>query len=337
LLDDCGRIAQAGSVKKSLLLALLTIWVALTFTFVLIRQMPGDVLHNFAMQIQSTQGVPYEQAREMAKVMINYDPDQPILEQYTAYLGNLAQGELGRSTVYRIPVSSILLAALPWTVFITFMSAGLSFVIGVCLGLWAAWRRGSWLDPALTLYATLTQAIPDFLIGVILLLVFGIHLQWLPLRGAYSPETDPGLSPQFLGSLLYHAVLPILAFSIPATGSWALSAKASATSVLGEDYLLVARAKGLKPWRILRDYLGRNALLPLVASLATSLGGLLGGSMLIETMFGYPGLGYFLAQSIGTRDFPLMQGLFLLSTVAIVASNLMAEALSRKLDPRVSR
>jgi peptide/nickel transport system permease protein len=140
-----------------------------------------------------------------------------------------------------------------------------------------------------------------------------------------------------LGSLLYHAVLPILAFSIPATGSWALSAKASATSVLGEDYLLVARAKGLKPWRILRDYLGRNALLPLVASLATSLGGLLGGSMLIETMFGYPGLGYFLAQSIGTRDFPLMQGLFLLSTVAIVASNLMAEALSRKLDPRVSR
>lgn len=324
-------------MKKTLALALVTIWVALTFTFILVRQMPGDILHNFALNIQNTQGLPYDQAREQAKLLINWDPDEPVLKQYARYLGNLARGELGRSTTYRIPVSTILWAALPWTVFITFVAASASFVVGVSLGLWAAWRRGSWLDPALTFYATLTQAIPDFLIGVILLLVFGIHLEWVPLRGAYSPETDPGMNLAFLTSMAWHAVLPVLAFSIPAVGSWALSAKASATSVLGEDYLLVARAKGLKPWRILRDYLGRNAMLPLVASLATSLGGLLGGSMLIETMFGYPGLGYFLAQSIGTRDYPLMQGLFLLSTVAIVVSNILGEALSRRLDPRVAR
>lgn len=324
-------------MRKALLLAFLTVWVALTFTFVLIRQMPGDLLHNFALNIQATQGVPYDQAREMAKLLINWDPDKPVWDQYTEYIANLAQGELGRSTTYRIPVSTILVAALPWTVFITFLSAAFSFVTGVAMGLWAAWRRGSWLDPALTFYATVTQAIPDFLIGVILLLVFGIKLGWMPLRGAYSPETDAGLNLPFVGSLFYHAVLPVLAFSIPAVGNWALSAKASATSVLGEDYLLVARAKGLRPWRILRDYLGRNALLPLVASLATSLGGLLGGSMLIETMFGYPGLGYFLAQSIGTRDYPLMQGLFLLSTVAIVGSNLLAEVISRRLDPRVAK
>jgi peptide/nickel transport system permease protein len=324
-------------VKKALAMAALTIWVALTFTFVLIRQMPGDILYNFALQIQNQQGLPYEQAREQAKLLINWDPDEPVLTQYGKYLANLARGELGRSTTYRIPVSSILLAALPWTVFITFLAAGFSFVVGVSMGLWTAWRRGSWLDPALTFYATFTQAVPDFLIGVLLLLIFGVRLQWMPLRGAYSPDTVPGWSPAFIASLFYHAVLPVLAFSIPAIGSWALSAKASATSVLGEDYLLVARAKGLKPWRIMRDYLGRNALLPLVASLATSLGGLLGGSMLIETMFGYPGLGYFLAQSIGTRDYPLMQGLFLLSTVAVVGSNLLAEALSRKLDPRLAR
>lgn len=324
-------------LKKSIALAVVTVWVAMTFTFVLVRQMPGDILHNFALNIQNTQGLPYDQAREQAKLMINWDPDEPVSTQYVKYVTHLMQGELGRSTNYRIPVSDILVAAIPWTVFITFVSASVSFVLGVCLGLWAAWRRGSWLDPALTFYATLTQAVPDFLIGVILLLVFGIHLEWVPLRGAYSPETDPGFNAPFVGSLLYHAILPVLAFSIPAVGSWALSAKASATSVLGEDYLLVARAKGLKPWRILRDYLGRNALLPLVAGLATSLGGLLGGSMLIETMFGYPGLGYFLAQSIGTRDYPLMQGLFLLSTVAIVTSNILAEVISRRLDPRVSR
>ena len=309
----------------------------MTFTFILIRQIPGDILHNFAVNIQNTQGVPYDQARELAKLQINWDPDKPLTEQYAHYLSSLARGELGNSTNYRIPVATILKSALPWTVFITFTAAFSSFLVGVTLGLWAAWKRGSWLDPALTLYATITQAVPDFLIGVILLLTFGIRLEWMPLRGAYGPETDPGVNFAFLTSLAYHAVLPVLAFSIPAIGSWALSAKASATSVLGEDYLLVARAKGLRPWRILRDYLGRNALLPLVAGLASSLGGLLGGSMLVETMFGYPGLGYFLAQAIGTRDYPLMQGIFLLSTVAIVGSNLLGEVVSRRLDPRVAK
>lgn len=321
-------------MKKRLLLSLLTVWIALTFTFILVRQMPGDILHTLALQLQSTHGVAYAQAREMAKLQICYDPDEPIISQYFHYLSNLAHGELGRSTTYRIPVVDILLSALPWTVFITFLAAGFSFVVGTTLGFWTAWRRGSWLDPALTFYATLTQAIPDFLLGVMLLLVLGVQLQWLPLRGAYSPETDPGFNLPFLSSLLQHAMLPVLAFSIPAVGSWALTAKSTATSVLGEDYLLVARAKGLKPWRILRDYLGRNAIIPLISSLATSLGALLGGSMLIETLFGFPGLGYFLAQSIGTRDYPLMQGLFLLSTLAIVAGNLAAEVLSRRLDPR---
>ena len=324
-------------MKKRLLLSLLTVWIALTFTFVLVRQMPGDVLHTLALQLQNTHGLAYAQAREMAKLQICYDPDEPIPSQYYHYLANLLQGNLGRSTTYRIPVVDILVSALPWTVFITFMAAGFSFVLGTTLGFWTAWRRGSWLEPALTFYATLTQAIPDFLLGVMLLLVLGVQLQWLPLRGAYSPETDPGLNLAFLASLLQHAVLPVLAFSIPAIGSWALSAKATATSVLGEDYLLVARAKGLQPWRILRDYLGRNAIIPLISSLATSLGALLGGSMLIETLFGFPGLGYFLAQSIGTRDYPLMQGLFLLSTLAIVAGNLSAEVLSRRLDPRSRR
>lgn len=324
-------------MKKRLLLSLLTVWIALTFTFILVRQMPGDVLHTLALQLQNTHGLAYAQAREMAKLQICYDPDEPIASQYYHYLANLFQGNLGRSTTYRIPVVDILLSALPWTVFITFLAAGFSFTIGTTLGFWTAWRRGSWLDPALTFYATLTQAIPDFLLGVMLLLVLGVQLQWLPLRGAYSPETDPGLNLAFLSSLLQHAVLPVLAFSIPAIGSWALSAKATATSVLGEDYLLVARAKGLKPWRILRDYLGRNAIIPLISSLATSLGALLGGSMLIETLFGFPGLGYFLAQSIGTRDYPLMQGLFLLSTLAIVTGNLCAEVLSRRLDPRSKR
>jgi peptide/nickel transport system permease protein len=166
-----------SSLKKSLALAVVTVWAAMTFTFILVRQMPGDILHNFALNIMNTQGLPYDQARDQAKLLINWDPDEPVMKQYVAYAAHLLQGELGRSTNYRIPVRDILVAAIPWTVFITFLSAGFSFAVGVSLGLWAAWRRGSWLDPALTFYATLTQAVPDFLIGVILLLVFGIQLK----------------------------------------------------------------------------------------------------------------------------------------------------------------
>jgi peptide/nickel transport system permease protein len=324
-------------VRRRALLALLTIWAAMTFTFVLLRLMPGDILHAFAQQIVNTHGVSYDQARELAKTLTNYDPDQPMLPQYLLYVSHLAIGDLGVSLTYRIPVSTIIVSALPWTLFITALSTSVSFCLGTALGLWAVWSRKGILDPLLTFYATVTQAVPDFLLGVLLLMIFGVHLQWLPLRGAYGPEADPGWNLAFGWQLLQHATLPVLAFSLPAIGSWALNARASATSVLGEEYVQVARAKGLRPSRILRDYLGRNALFPLLPGLATTLGGLLGGSMLIETLFGYPGVGYFLAQAIGTRDYTLMQGLFLLSTVAVVLSNLAAEALAQRLDPRLSR
>ena len=325
-------------MRRKLLVAAATILLASTFTFFLVRQMPGDIVRIWALQIQAQQGVTYEQARLMAATMMNYNPDESVWTQYGRYLWNvLCHGHLGYSLTYRIPVSTILLSALPWTVFITFVSAGLSFVVGSVLGLAAATRRKGWFDPLLTLYATVSQAIPDFLIGVMLLVVLGVNLQWLPLRGAYSPEVDPGFNLAFFGDLLQHSALPILSFSIPAIGGWALAMKASATQVLGEDYLQVARAKGLTTRRILLDYLGRNAVLPLLTGLASSLGGLVGGSMVVETLFGYPGVGYFLAQSIATRDYTLMQGLFLMTTVVVVAGNLLAEYLAAKLDPRLSR
>ena len=320
------------------MIAAATILAACTFTFFLVRQMPGDIVRIWALQIQAQQGVTYEQARLVAVTMMNYNPNESVWLQYARYLGNLIfHGNLGYSLTFRIPVSTILLSALPWTVLITFVSTGLSFVVGSMLGLAAATRRKGWLDTLVTLYATISLAIPDFLVGVILLLVLGVNLQWLPLRGAYSWEVDPGFNLAFFANVLRHAALPILSFSVPATGGWALAMKASATQVLGEDYLQVARAKGLSTRRILIDYLGRNAVLPLLTGLASSLGGLVGGSMIVETLFGYPGVGYFLAQSIVTRDYTLMQGLFLMTTVVVVAGNLLAEVLAARLDPRLSR
>ena len=201
-------------MKKKLLVALLTVWAAMTFTFLLLRMMPGDGLHDLSESIQRAQGVSYEQARIMAKTLINYDPDQPVLKQYLIYVGGLLHGNLGMSLTYRIPVTTIVLSALPWTLFIASLSTCCSFLLGTTLGLWAASRRNSLLDPLLTFYSTLSQAVPDFLLGVILLAVFGVHLQWLPLRGAYGPEVDPGFSLAFLGQLVSHALLPVAAFSL---------------------------------------------------------------------------------------------------------------------------
>ncbi|MHB2015862.1 MAG: ABC transporter permease [Candidatus Xenobia bacterium] len=320
---------------RKALTALATVLVAMSFTFVLLRSMPGDMLHMWAVQIQQQQGISYQEARQIARTMLNYDPTEPLGTQYLHYMANLLRGDLGYSLTYRIPVTTILLNALPWTVFVATTSVMLSFVVGCLLGVTVAWRRKSLLDPLITLYASVTQAVPDFLIALLLLLIFGLALHWLPMRGAYGPDVEPGWSLSFLLDALYHAVLPVMAFTLPGIGGWVLAMKASAMSALGEDYINVARAKGLREYRILTQYLGRNAMLPLVTGLASALGGTLGGSMLVESVFGYPGVGRFLAEAIALRDYTLMQGLFLLVTVGIVVGNLLGDVLVTRLDPRV--
>lgn len=251
-------------------------------------------------------------------------------------MGNLLfHGNLGLSRTFRIPVVEIIKKALPWTVLITTSSVVISFTIGVLLGTTVAWRRKSVLEPIISLYATITQAIPSFLIGLMLLVFFGVNLRWFPMRGAYGPDVNPGFNLPFIIDVLHHAALPILAFSLQAVGGWALGMKASAVGVLGEDYINVARAKGLSEKRIITRYLGKNAILPLITNLAITLGAMLGGSMLVETIFGYPGLGYFFQKAIATRDYSLIQGLFLITTVAIIVANLIADIAYTKLDPRI--
>lgn len=323
-------------LSRRILVSLVTIVAATTFTFILVRQMPGDVVHTWAVQIQMSQGISYEQARAIAATMMNYDPTEPVALQYATYVKNLVlHGDLGWSLTYRIPVSAIIAKALPWTLLITSLSVLVSFVIGAFLGVAVTWRRKTWLDPLLTFYASVTEAVPSFLIGLLLLILFGMALQWFPLHGAHGPDVEPSFRLDFLLDAAWHAVLPVAAFSLPGIGGWILGAKASALGVLNEDYIQVARAKGLTERRILLQYLGRNAILPLVTGLASSLGAMVGGSMLVESIFGYPGIGYFLGQAIGTRDYTLMQGLFLVTTTLAVLANLVADLLAPWLDPRI--
>ncbi len=321
-------------IKKLLLLAA-TVFFAMTVTFVVIRIMPGDPVETMAMTMVREQGIDYESAYRQSQAMLNYDPDRPIIDQYTDYLEDLLRGDLGMSMVYRAPVSSLVFSALPWTLFIFSSALFISFIIGVLLGMYVAWRRRTALDPLLSIYSSVTGSIPSYILAFIFIMIFSVRLGWLPGRGAYDSAIPPGFNMAYIGSVLLHAILPVSSNVVASVGMWGLSMKASAMSVLGEDYISAARVRGLPSRRIITSYVGKNAMLPLVTQLAISFAMIFGGSPLIENMFLYPGVGYFPNQAIARRDYLLMQGMFLIITVAVVLANLISEMLYSVLDPRL--
>lgn len=331
-------ISQAlkSARARKLLSALLTILVATVLSFVLIRAMPGNFLDLRASELVETQGIPYATAYKIAISQYNYDPNLPLWKQFVSYFGGLLQGNLGTSMTLRIPVSTVLLQALPWTLFLNLLALLLSFTIGTGLGLLLAWyRRSRLLAGLMNVMAVVSQAIPDFLIGLLLLVFLGVRLRWFPLRGAYDIGVTPGLNLPFVLSVLHHALLPALAYTLSTVGGWMLAMRASATQVLNEDYLLVAQAKGLKQKRIFGRYLARNAIMPPLTQLAIAFAAMISGSIFVEWMFAYPGIGYFFGYALGNRDFTLLQGILLVSTVTMVAANLLADAVYAWIDPRM--
>jgi peptide/nickel transport system permease protein len=267
--------------------------------------------------------------------MYNYDPDEPVLSRLATWLVGLLHGDLGQSLLYRVSVNEIIFKSLPWTLLILSISLLFSFTLGILLGTVIAWKRGTALDPIVTAYAAFTGATPDYITALVLLIVFAINLGWLPIRGAYDAGLTAGFNWPFIKSVLYHAALPVLAYTFENTAAWALAMKGSAVSVLGEDYITAARVRGLREKRIAIFYMGRNAILPLVTNLAISLGTMIGGATFIETIFSYPGIGWFFGQSLARRDYGMMQGLFLLQAGAVIFANLIAELLYTRLDPRI--
>ncbi len=322
-------------VLKRVGVALVTLFFVTTLTFFVVRNTPGDALQEWALEIVQTYGISMEDAMKQVRAMYAYDPDEPVISQYIRYVKGLAHGDLGTSILYKTSVNKIVLQALPWTVFVLSTSLLLSFTIGALLGMAIAWKRKTLLDPIITGYAALTGATPDYITALILLIIFAINLKWFPTKGAYDPAIKPGFTWDFIKSVLYHGVLPIAAYTFENTAAWALAMKGSAVSVLGEDYIMAARARGLKERRIMTRYMGRNAMLPLVTGLAIAFGGMMGGSVLIETIFNYPGMGWFFNEAVTRRDYGLMQGLFFLTAASIILANLIADLLYSRLDPRI--
>jgi len=316
------------------------IWMVVTLSFVIVRGLPGNPVDIMVMNLMDSQGISEEEARTRAASLLRLDLDAPLHEQYLDFLGNLLRGDLGDSYVLARgkAVAEIIFQRLPWTLFSVGTSLLLSFTIGMFLGMLAAYRRGSWFDQLLTNLSAMIGAVPNTLWAIILVLLLGVVWKVVPLnlmRGSVSPGVKAGFSLEFIGDVLKHWFVPGMVYVLTTLGGWMLAMRSSTVSVLGEDYVTVARARGLPDVRIITAYVGRNASLPLVTALAISIGFLLGGSTVIEFIFVYQGVGLLMSQAIAKRDYPVMQGILLVTTITVILSTAIADLLYGWLDPRI--
>jgi len=278
-----------------------------------------------------------EQINTMGEVYTNVNPQEPVHIQYIEYMSSLLVGDLGTSMWYNDPVSEILGGALPWTVFVMSVSLVLTFGIGIVLGAVMAYSEGSRFDLVSSLVSIFLNSIPYYVLAVIFLYLLSYQSGLFPTGGRIGRGVEPGLSLEFFGSALYHAILPITSLVVTGFGIQALAMRGNSIRVLGEDYLRVARLRGLKKYHIALRYVGRNAILPMYTGLMISVGFIFGGSVILEEVFRYPGIGYYMVRAIDARDYPLMMGAFVLITVAVVISIFVADLTYGKLDPRASQ
>lgn len=318
---------------------LLTLWAVTTFTFFLIRQMPGNPVQIKIDQFMDQRQMTYDDARRAAAGLYNFDPDAPLMGQYVDYMKKLVQGDMGKSILSAgTPVIDQIRRYLPWTLFSVGVGLLISFTLGILVGMAMAYWRGGILDNVMTALASVMYGVPDFVVALLLLMVAGVQLKLFKMEdvmGGIGQDVEAGFNAAYITNLFQHAGLPILTYVWTTVGGWILTMKSSTISTLGEDYITVAKARGLPERRILTAYVGRNAMLPLVTRLAISIGFVVGGSVIIETIFQYPGLGRLLYTAISSRDYTTMQGVFLTIAAAVVVSNILADLLFGILDPRV--
>jgi peptide/nickel transport system permease protein len=323
-------------ILKRFGVAVLTIAVSSLLAFVVLRCMPGDIFQNMARDRSRTMNIPLEEAYRQVVLQYNYDPEEPILDQAARYYGGLLRGNLGVSM--HNPgrtVNDYVAYALPWTLFVVCVALTLSFFLGIGLGGVMAWRRKGWISSFIMLFCTLTSSIPVFVFAFLLMIFFVFQLGWFPMSGAYDIMVDPGFNLPFFLSAAYHAVLPILTFVLVSMGNWALQMKASGISVLGEDFIFAARARGIPESIIRTRYVMRNAMLPIVTTVAIVFSGMIGNGAFVETVYIYPGMGKILAEASGRRDFSVMQGFLLIISATTILANFLVELFYSKLDPRI--
>lgn len=306
------------------------LWAVATILFFMFRLMPGTPLAAF---LDTTQTEEQQQA-----LIRQFGLDQPLYAQYWKFLVNLFQGDLGQSFFFKKPVTEVVFAVLPNTILLTLTSLLIAYGFGIVAGAFLAWKRGTWIE-GIGIPAVLTsRAAPEFWIGMVLLAFFSFHLHWFPSGGANATGSNWDSDWQRVFSLdfAHHLALPAITLALYLQGLPLLLMRSNMLEVMQEEFVTMARMKGLGEWTIVMRHAARNALLPVVTAFALGIGFSVGGNVVVETVFSWPGIGRLLVNAVSSSDYPLAQGAFLVITAVLVTMNFIADMLYAVLDPRVS-
>ena len=313
---------------------LLSVWAALTLNFVLPRMMPGNPAE---IMLAKFQGRMPPQALHALELQFGFT-NKPFITQYFQYLGSMVTGHWGLSyTYYPTSVTTILAGSLPWTLTLLGVSWLASVVVGTFVGIQIAWRRGGVADAVIPIGTMFFQSIPGFWLALIAVYYLGFVSNWFPMAHAYSNDVTVGWNWPFFLSVAYHGVLPFVVVFLGSVSGWIIGMRNNMMMTIGEDYVVFAEAKGVSRRRLMYAYAARNALLPQVTSIAIALSTIIGGQILIEQVFSYPGVGFQLTNAVSGEDYPLIQGMFLIIAVATLLINFIVDLIYGRLDPRVRR
>ncbi len=310
---------------------LFTLFVALSLNFFLPRLMPGDPARALLAKMDAIQ----PEQLESIRAAFGLDTKDPLALQYWHYLANTFSGNLGVSfSRFPMPVAQVMRIAVPWTLGLMGLCTIISFILGTLIGVFAAWRRETKLASFSVGFFSFVRSFPYFWLGLVFVYFFSFRLRVFPIGGAYSVDATRGSGSWWL-SVLRHGALPALTICVTSMGAWMLTMRNNMINVLAEDYITVALAKGLPLRRIKSLYAAKNAILPSVTGFAMSLGFVVGGGLVTEMVFSYPGVGYMLFQAVNAKDYPLMQAIFLFIATAVLIANFLADIAIMFLDPRV--
>lgn len=324
-----------GALVRRLGVYLLAAWVAVTVSFLLPRVVPGNPVAG-AVARASQSGNCNSPCVKAIEEQLGYNVHTSLWAQYLEYWANLLHGDLGHSFSENAPVGSLILSYLPWTLGLLGVATALSFVAGTAIGTLVAWHRGSWIDWVMPV-ATFFQAVPYFFLALVLVLIFGqtgTMLKWFPSLFGYDIYVvTPGVNWPYYESVISHAILPVVTVILASIAGFIMSMRNQVITTMDEDFVLVALAKGL-PARTVVWYAARNALLPVVANFTIALSLVVAGQILVEIVFNYPGIGFHLYDALGKLDYALVQGIFVVITLVVLAANLLADIVYVLIDPR---
>lgn len=319
---------KKGKILKKTVYAAITIFAVLVFNYFLFRILPGDPL---SMMMRNPKATP--EMIEATKQLFGLD--QPWYVQFWLYFKNLFHGDLGLSFYYKQPVGSVIGSRIMPTIIMVGLAEMVAIIVGIMLGILAAWKRGTRIDVGTLGFSLITYSMPTFWLGMVMVVLFSVNLRMFPISGILTPGMTYPDGWAMAVDYIRHLILPMLTLSIVLIGEYALTMRNTLIDVLSEDYITTAKAKGFSNRYILRKHAMPNAMLPMVTIIAINLGLVVGGTVQVETIFSWPGLGSLMYEALKARDYPLLQGVFLLVTVSVVVANLIADITYSYIDPRV--